>query len=68
MAIGFDENGIRTSVNGQFFCEFPYKAPITQFSGLKIREKRGMRLDILEIDHMKIDKKLSLLDTFSIMK
>lgn len=68
MAIGFDENGVRTSVNGQFFCEFPYKAPITQFSGLKIREKKDMRLDIWEVDHMKIDIKLSLLDTFSRLK
>ncbi|CAO1408990.1 unnamed protein product [Diamesa serratosioi] len=65
LAIGFEENGLRISINGQFFCEFPYKTRLNLYSGLKIREKDGMILDVQQLVHFKIDENLYNLDTFS---
>lgn len=65
IAIGFDAAGVRVSVNGKFFCEYPYKARLALFSGLKIREKNDLYLHILELHHHKVDKRLSQLDTLS---
>ncbi|CAO1381748.1 unnamed protein product [Diamesa hyperborea] len=65
LAIGFEENGLRISINGQFFCEFPYKTRLSLYSGLKIREKDEMILDVQQLIHFKIDENLYNLDTFS---
>jgi hypothetical protein len=65
IALGFDASGIRVSVNGKFFCEYPYKARLAAFSGLKIREKNDLILHIMELHHFKVDKNLHSLDTFS---
>lgn len=65
IALGFDQNGVRVSVNGKFFFEYPYKARLSQYSGLKVREKNDLHLHIMEIQHFKVDKSLSNLDTFS---
>lgn len=65
IALGFDDIGVRVSVNGEFFCEYPYKARLSTFSGLKIREKNGLNLHIQELLHFKVDKDLHNLDSFS---
>lgn len=65
LAIGFEENGLRISINGQFFCEFPYKTRLSLYSGLKIREKDKMTLEVQQLIHFKIDENLYNLDTFS---
>jgi Galactoside-binding lectin len=65
IALGFDSIGVRLSVNGNFFCEYPYKARLSTFSGLKIREKNDLTLHIMELQHFKIDPRLQHLDTFS---
>lgn len=65
MAIGFESQGFRVSINGRFFCEYPYKARLVQFSGLKIREKNDLELRVLEISHYRIEKDLHHLDVFS---
>lgn len=65
LALGFDSFGVRVSVNGKFFCEYPYKARLSTWSGLKIREKNDLTLHVLELDHFKVDKDLHSLDTFS---
>lgn len=65
IALGFDAAGVRISVNGNFFCEYPYKARLSTFSGLKIREKNDLILHIMELQHFKINENLQSLDTFS---
>jgi hypothetical protein len=65
IALGFDSSGVRVSVNGNFFCEYPYKARLSAFSGLKIREKNDLSLCILELHHYKVDKNLNSLDSYS---
>lgn len=65
VAIGFEKKGVRVSVNGNFFCEYPTKARLSLFSGLKIREKNDLNLCVLEIHHFKVNKELNHLDSFS---
>lgn len=65
IALGFDSNGVRISVNGNFFCEYPYKARLSSFSGLKIREKNDLSLHIQELLHYKVSENLHNLDSFS---
>jgi Galactoside-binding lectin len=67
IALGFDASGIRVSVDGKFFCEYPLKARLrlASISGLKIRDKNDMSLCVMEIQHIKIDKNLPSLDTLS---
>lgn len=65
VALGFDASGVRVSVNGNFFCEYPYKARLSTFSGLKIREKNDLNLHVMELHHFKVDKDLRSLDSFS---
>lgn len=65
IALGFEPQGLRISVNGKFFCEYPHKARLVQFSGLKITERNDLRLNILEVSHYRIEKDLHHLDIFS---
>lgn len=65
IALGFDPAGVRVSINGNFFCEYPYKTKLSTFSGLKAREKNDLVLHILELHHFKVDKNLQNLDSFS---
>jgi hypothetical protein len=65
IALGFDSSGVRVSVNGNFFCEYPYKARLAAFSGLKIREKNDLTLHIMELHHLKIERSLNSLDSLS---
>ncbi|CRK90942.1 CLUMA_CG004632, isoform A [Clunio marinus] len=65
IALGFESNGIRVSVNGSFFCEYPYTTRLTSYSGLKIREKNDLVLHILEIQHFTVDKDLRNMDLLS---
>lgn len=52
-------------MNGKFFFEYPYKARLSTYSGLKIREKNGLSLQVIEVHHLKVDKDLHSLDSFS---
>lgn len=52
-------------MNGNFFCEYPYKARLSTYSGLKLREKNDLSLHILELHHFKVGKDLHDLDSFS---
>lgn len=65
IALGFDSKGVTISVNGKFFCEYPYKARLTSFSGLKIREKNDLTLNIQKLQHFKVNENLHDLDSFS---
>lgn len=58
IAIGFDAQGVQVAINGKFYCEYPYKARLATFSGVKIREKNDMLLHVLELHHRTIDKSL----------
>lgn len=58
IAIGFDAQGVQVSINGKFFCEYPYKARLATYSGLKIRDKKDLVLHVLELHHKLIDKNL----------
>lgn len=65
IAIGFDKSGLSVSVNGKFFCEYPYTAKLQWYSGLKIREKNDMILSIMEVKHYKSTDGLANFDSFS---
>jgi hypothetical protein len=65
IAIGFESSGIRISVNGKFFCEYPYMAKLVQFSGLKMSERNDLKLHVMEVNHYRIEKDLHHLDVFS---
>lgn len=65
IAIGFESSGVRVSVNGKFFFEYPLKARLSTLSGLKIREKNSLSLQVMELHHFKVDKDLHSLDSFS---
>lgn len=65
IALGFDPIGVRVSVNGNFLFEYPYKARLSTYSGLRIREKNDLSLQVMELRHLKVDKDLHSLDSFS---
>lgn len=65
IALGFDAIGVRVSVNGKFFCEYPYKARLISYSGLKIRDKNDLNLQVTELQHYKIHQDLLNLDALS---
>ena len=65
IAFGFEHQGIRVSVNGKFFCEYPYTAKLVQYSGMKISERSDLRLHVMEVHHFRIEKDLHHLDVFS---
>lgn len=65
IAIGFEHQGIRVSINGKFFCEYPYTAKLVQYSGMKISERSDLRLHVMEVHHFRIEKDLHHLDVFS---
>lgn len=65
VAIGFGETAYRIAVNGRFFCEFKYRALINNISGLKVSEKNGMILNVLEVDHTNLDKTLRNFEALS---
>ncbi|XP_070504243.1 galectin-9-like isoform X2 [Chironomus tepperi] len=65
IAFGFEHQGVRVSVNGKFFCEYPYTAKLVQYSGMKISERSDLRLHVMEVHHFRIEKDLHHLDVFS---
>lgn len=40
------------AVNGQFFCDYPYKGNVSAFTGIKCSENDGLLLRITDIDNL----------------
>lgn len=67
VAIGFGETSFRIAVNGRLFCEYKYRALINNIGGLKVSEKNGMILNVLEVEHSNMDKTLRNFEALSRM-
>lgn len=54
IAIGFGEHGFRIAINGQYYCDFPYRTDdvFEDFNGFTIACDQGLHLLVRGVDHM----------------